>query len=358
VVVKTGPSESKGNILIVDDEPSICTVICDYLRLQGYNCASANAVDPALQILQTAYVDCILSDIKMPGKTGLDLLREVRTYWPEMAVILFTGNAEINTAVASMQEGAYDFILKPIQLKQVIHSITNALEKKRLKSEIRSYQKNLEKLVLERTSQIKDAMKALETSHLDTINRLCQAAEYRDDETGYHVLRISKYCEILAQGMGIGEEETWLLSKASPLHDIGKIGIPDSILLKPGKLTAEEFEVMKKHAEIGGEILKNANSRVLQVAETVAISHHEKWDGSGYPRGLKQEDIPLMGRITAVADVFDALTMKRCYKPPFSLEQSVGIITEGKGKHFDPRIVEVFHANLDQFVQVQKAYSE
>jgi putative two-component system response regulator len=342
--------DSKGNILIVDDEPSICTVICDYLRLQGYNCASANAVDSALQILQTVEgVDCILSDIKMPGKTGIDLLREVKTYWPEMAVILFTGNAEIHTAVASMQEGAYDFILKPIQLKQVIHSITNALEKKRMKLELKNYQKNLERLVEQRTNQIKDAMQMLEGSHLDTINRLCQAAEYRDDETGY---------EVMARGAGLNEEETWLLSKASPLHDIGKIGIPDSILLKPGRLTVDEFEIMKKHAEIGGQILKNANSRVLQVAETVAMSHHEKWDGSGYPRGLRGEEIPLMGRITAVADVFDALTMKRCYKPPFSLEQSIGIITEGKGKHFDPRMVDIFLANLDQFIAIQGEYSD
>ncbi len=351
--------ESKGNILIVDDEQSICTVICDYLRLQGYNCASANAVDAAIQILQTAEsVDCILSDIKMPGKTGIDLLREVKTYWPEMAVILFTGNAEIHTAVSSMQDGAYDFILKPIQLKQVINSITNALEKKRLKLEVRNYQRNLENLVLERTTQIKEAMLALEGSHLDTINRLCQAAEYRDDETGHHVLRISKYCEVLARGIGFSEEDNWLLSKASPLHDIGKIGIPDSILLKPGRLTADEFEIMKKHAEIGGQILKNATSKVLQVAETVAISHHEKWDGSGYPKGLRGEQIPLMGRITAVADVFDALTMKRCYKPPFTLETSVNIITDGRGKHFDPRIVDIFIAHLPEFVAIQKDYAE
>ncbi len=350
--------QPKGSILIVDDEPSICTVICDYLRLQGYACASANAVDPALEFLREKYVDCILSDIKMPGKSGLDLLREVRTYWPDMAVILFTGHAEVHMAVSSMQEGAYDFILKPIQLKQVAHSITNALEKKRLKKELRSYQKNLEKLVQDRTSQIQDAMHALESSHLDTINRLCHAAEYRDDETGYHVLRISKYCEILAQHLNLSKEDTWLISKASPLHDIGKIGIPDSILLKPGKLTAEEFDVMKKHTQIGGEILKNANSRVLQIAEEVALTHHERWDGSGYPNGLKGENIPLMGRITAVADVFDALTMKRCYKPAFSLEASVDIILEGRGGHFDPRIVDVFMEHLDEFSRVQKEYTD
>lgn len=350
--------EARGNILVVDDESSICDIICDYLRLQGYNCASVNGVDPAIDFLRGHFIDCILSDIKMPGKTGLELLRSVRTYYPEMAVILFTGNAEIQTAVRSMQEGASDFILKPIQLKQVNRSINSALEKKRLKRELSNYQKNLENLVMERTSQINDAMRALESSHIDTINRLCHAAEYRDDETGYHVLRISKYCEILAKGMGLGEEETWYLMKASPLHDIGKIGIPDSILLKPGKLSSEEFAVMKKHTEIGGEILKNANSKVLQVAEQVALSHHEKWNGTGYPRGLSGEAIPLMGRITAVADVFDALTMKRCYKPAFSLDTSVNIILEGRGAHFDPGIVDVFVSHLHDFVRIHREYSE
>ena len=351
--------ESKGSILIVDDEPSICTVICDYLRLQGYRCDSANEVDTALKILQAdRNIDCILSDIKMPGRSGIDLLREVKTYWPEMAVILFTGNAEIQTAVSSMQDGAYDFILKPIQLKQVIHSITNALEKKRLKNEVRNYQKNLENLVQERTVQIKETMSLLEVSHLDTINRLCQAAEYRDDETGYHVLRISKYCEVLAKGFGFSEADTWLLSKASPLHDIGKIGIPDSILLKPARLTAEEFEIMKKHAEIGGEILKNASSKVLQVAEMVAMTHHEKWDGSGYPNGLMGENIPIMGRITALADVFDALTMKRCYKPAFSIEDSAHIILEGRGKHFDPKIVEIFCDRMKEFTTIHQEFCD
>jgi putative two-component system response regulator len=351
-------SHSKGNILIVDDEPSICTVIGDYLRLQGYQCATAHEVDGAVSLLREHRVDCVLSDIRMPGRSGIDLLKEVQSQWPETAVILFTGNAEIPTAVASMQEGAYDFILKPIQLKQVVHSIGNALEKRRLKEEVRLYQQNLEQLVQERTGQIQEAMQALEVSNLDTINRLCYAAEFRDDETGFHVLRISRYCEVLARALGFSEEEVFLLGKASPLHDIGKIGIPDSILLKPGRLTREEFDVMKKHTEIGGQILKNADSKVLKVAQVVALSHHEKWDGNGYPNGLKGEDIPVMGRITAVADVFDALTMKRCYKPAFTLETSTNIINEGAGNHFDPKIVEAFNANLKEFISIQREYTD
>jgi putative two-component system response regulator len=257
-----------------------------------------------------------------------------------------------------MKEGAYDFITKPIQLKQLMRCISNALEKKRLRSELSNYQRNLEKLVQERTSQIQDAMRALEASHFDTINRLCHAAEYRDDETGLHVLRIGKYCELLSRELSLPEEEVFLLSKASPLHDVGKIGIPDQILLKPGKLTAEEFEIMKRHAEIGGEILKNANSKVIRAAETVARAHHEKWDGSGYPNGLKGEDIPIMGRIAAVADVFDALTMKRCYKPAFTWETSSNIINEGAGKHFDPKVVEAFNRRFRDFVNIHREYAE
>ncbi len=351
-------SDKKGNVLIVDDENSICTLISDYLQMNGFNCAVANAVEQALGILEKIPIDCILSDIKMPNRTGLDLLRSVRSSYGDKAFILFTGNAEINTAVTSMQEGAYDFLLKPIQLKQLLVSITNALEKKRLRDEIENYQKNLERLVEQRTAQINQAMKALEVSHLDTINRLCQAAEYRDDETGYHVLRISKYCEILARGLNMSDEETWLLTKASPLHDIGKIGIPDSVLLKPGRLTVEEFEVMKRHATIGGAILRNATSKVSRVAEQVALTHHEKWNGSGYPNQLKGEEIPLMGRVTAVADVFDALTMKRCYKPAFSIEKSAEIINEGNGNHFDPKVIEIFNSNFEEMVRVKHEYTD
>jgi putative two-component system response regulator len=201
-------------------------------------------------------------------------------------------------------------------------------------------------------------MRALEDSHTDTINRLCHAAEYRDDETGFHVMRISKYCEILARELKLSEDDVFLLGKASPLHDIGKIGIPDNILLKQGKLTSVEFDLMKRHAEIGGEILKNAKSRVLRVAEVVACTHHEKWDGSGYPKGLKGKNIPIMGRITALADVFDALTMKRCYKPAFTLETSANIITQGSGGHFDPDVVNAFSRRFRDFINVHKEYAD
>jgi putative two-component system response regulator len=351
-------SATKGNILIVDDEESICDIISDYLQLRGFCCLTSNSVDGALKILNSTKIDCILSDIKMPGRSGLDLLKLVSSKWPDLAVILITGHGEINTAVTAMQEGAYDFILKPIQLEHVTKSVLNALEKQKLKEELKNYQKNLEELVEKRTEQINETLKALKSSHLETIHILANAAEYRDDETGSHVLRISKYCEILARWMRLKKEHVWMITKASPLHDIGKIGIPDSILLKPAPLTSAEFEIMKTHPVIGKEILKNAKSNLLKIAEQIAYSHHEKWDGSGYPLSLSEEQIPLSGRITALADVFDALTMKRCYKPAFSLEKSIEIMREGKGSHFDPEIMDAFLDSLESINEVYNIYKD
>ncbi len=348
----------KSTILIVDDEESICDIISDYLELRDFTCLTANSVDEAVAALKQTEVDCVVSDIKMPGQSGLDLLKIIMNEWPDLAVILITGHGEINTAVTAMQDGAYDFILKPIQLEHITKSVLNALEKKKLKQELQNYQKNLEELVEKRTTQINGTLKALKSSHLETINILANAAEFRDDETGSHVLRISKYCEIIARGMNLSKEQVWMITKASPLHDIGKIGIPDSILLKPAPLTSAEFEIMKTHAGIGKEILKNTKSNLLKIAEQIAHYHHEKWDGTGYPEGLKSEEIPIPGRITAIADVFDALTMKRCYKPAFSVEKSVDIMQEGKGSHFDPNLVDIFLEHLGEIKAIYETYKD
>ncbi|MBI5369179.1 MAG: HD domain-containing protein [Planctomycetes bacterium] len=201
------------------------------------------------------------------------------------------------------------------------------------------------------TQELKDA-------YLDTITRLSVAAEYRDDDTATHLQRMSLYAQIVAETLGFSQEESERLRYAAIMHDVGKIGVPDAILLKPGKLSPEEFEEMKKHTVIGAKILGKAQSDILRLSETIALTHHEKWDGTGYPRKLAGEAIPLPGRITAVADVFDALTSRRCYKPPFSSEQAISIIREGSGKHFDPRVVEAFLASLDAVLKVKAQYSE
>lgn len=336
-------------ILVVDDENAICQVIQDYLTLRRFEVSTAGNFDDAVAQLATANFDILLSDIRMPGKSGTDLLRHVRRHHPNTATILFTGYADIGIAVSSMQEGAYDFILKPIHLEQVHMSIHNALEKRALKEEVRRYQRGLEELVEKRTKELREALRLVEAANLDTVTRLSRAAEMRDDETGNHVLRIRSYSAALAREMGMSGDEVGKLYVASSMHDVGKIGIPDHILLKPGRLDVEELATMKTHSLIGARILADAESPMLQVAQVVARSHHEKWDGSGYPDGLKGDAIPLEGRIVALADVWDALTTRRCYKPAFSLESSKDIIFKSSGTHFDPDVVSAFRRVQEEF---------
>ena len=225
------------------------------------------------------------------------------------------------------------------------------------------FEKHYENLLLSLASQaaiaIKNAMltQELKEAYLDTIFRLSVAAEYKDDDTAVHIHRMSRYSAILAEGLGLSAAEVESIRYASPMHDIGKLGVPDSILMKPGKLTPAEFKEMQNHTVFGAKILENAKAELLKVSESIAFTHHEKWDGSGYPRGLKGESIPLSGRIVALADVFDALTTKRVYKPAFSLEESMKIIKEGTGRHFDPKIVQAFNNSIEKILAVKAQFS-
>jgi putative two-component system response regulator len=336
-------------ILVVDDEYAICQVIQDYLTLRKFSVSTASNFEEAVVQLGSREYDVLLSDIRMPGKSGTDLLRHARRHHPRLATILFTGYADIGLAVSSMQEGAYDFILKPIHLEQVHMSIHNALEKRALKEEVRRYQKGLEELVEKRTQELREALRLVEAANLDTVTRLSRAAEMRDDETGNHVLRIRAYTAALARELNLAPDEVNHLYVASSMHDIGKIGIPDHILLKPGRLDQQELEVMKGHAAIGAKILSDADSPMLRIAQVVARSHHEKWDGSGYPDHLAGEKISMYGRIVALADVWDALTTRRCYKPAFTLHASTDIILNSSGGHFDPDVVAAFRRAQDEF---------
>ena len=345
-------------ILVVDDEFAICQVIQDYLGLRKFDVVVASNYEEACAQLARKEFDILLSDIRMPGKSGTDLLRYVRRHYPKIASILFTGYADIGLAVSSMQEGAYDFILKPIHLEQVHMSILNALEKRSLKDEVRRYQKGLEELVERRTRELRETLKRLEAANVDTVTRLSRAAEMRDDETGNHVLRMRSYSAALARQLGFAPEIVDDLYVASSMHDIGKIGVPDHILLKPGKLDPDELVIMRRHAEIGDKILSDADSPMLKIAQTVARSHHEKWDGTGYPDRLSGEQIPIFGRIVALADVWDALTTRRCYKPAFGLEASTSMIYEASGTHFDPAIVDAFRKAHDEFQYILSEFQD
>jgi len=345
-------------ILVVDDEFAICQVIQDYLSLRKFDVSTASNYDEACAVLALKNFDILLSDIRMPGKSGTDLLRYVRRHHPRIATVLFTGYADIGLAVSSMQEGAYDFILKPIHLEQVHMSIHNALEKRALKDEVRRYQKGLEELVEKRTKELREALHKVEAANLDTVTRLSRAAEMRDDETGNHVLRIRSYSAALARELKLAPDEIDNLYVASSMHDIGKIGIPDQVLLKPGKLNVDELMIMRRHSEIGAKILSDADSPMLRIAQVVARSHHEKWDGSGYPDCLLKEKIPIYGRIVALADVWDALTTRRCYKPAFGLQASTEIIVKSSGTHFDPEVVEAFRRAHEEFQFILSEFQE
>lgn len=226
-----------------------------------------------------------------------------------------------------------------------------------------AFDKHFENLLLSLASQaaiaIRNALltQELKEAYLDTIERLSIAAEYKDDDTSVHIRRMSRYSAILAEGLGLSIHEVENIRYASPMHDIGKLGVPDSILMKPGKLTPAEFKEMQNHTIFGGKILENAKAELLKVSEEIAMTHHEKWDGSGYPRGLKGDSIPLTGRIVALADVFDALTTKRCYKPAFPLEESLRIIREGTGRHFDPNVIQAFNNNIERILAVKAQFS-
>jgi len=222
---------------------------------------------------------------------------------------------------------------------------------------MRDYQGELEIEVAKRTQELQSAFQEIKATSLETIYRLSRAAEYKDEETGAHIMRMSHYSAAVAREIGLPEDEAESILYAAPMHDIGKIGIPDRILLKPGKLDQDEWEIMKQHTAIGGRILERSSAVYIKLGETIALTHHEKWDGTGYPHGLRGEEIPIAGRITAIADVFDALTSKRPYKEPFSIEKSFSIIQEGRGTHFDPQVVDAFFSITAEILAIKERFS-
>lgn len=342
--------DKKKSILIVDDEDHNRILLKESLFGYDYNIIFAVNGEDALQKVQENLPDIILLDINMPRVDGFGVLQKLKEdentkYIP---VIMVTALADINSRIKAKDLGADDFINKPFNIIEVQVRVRNLLKVKEYYDFLKDTNVILEEKVKIRTAQ-------LHQSNLDTLYRLSLAAEYRDDGTGMHALRIGNYSEIIAKGLGMSDEDIEVIKYSSPMHDIGKIGIPDNILLKPAKLTKEEFEIIKTHTIIGKEILSNSISKYIQIAEEIAISHHEKYDGSGYPNNLKAEEIPIAGRIVAICDVFDALVSKRVYKDAFSIDKALEIIKESSGNHFDPDIVEIFLENIDYIIKVKEA---
>ncbi len=352
-------------ILVVDDEKPICSMLGQWLKHEGYEPTTAFCGEEAIELLPSNDFALMISDINMPGMSGVELLSKAKTISPDMAVLMATGVSDREVAIHTMELGACGYVIKPFEFNEMIINISNALHLRALEIENKAHRDKLEELVEIRTEELETTIRQLRNTEIElhasreeTIQRLSMAAEFRDDDTAKHTVRMSYYCEILAKKSMMSDHYCSLVRTASPMHDVGKIGVPDSILLKKGSLTIEEFEVIKKHCEIGYNILVDSHSELLDIAAVIALNHHEKFDGTGYPNGLSGEDIPFEGRIAAISDVFDALTTDRIYKDAFPLEKALRIMKEGDGSHFDPEIFKIFINHLDEFLAVKEKFAD
>lgn len=336
---------NKGKILVVDDEEAIREVVSTMLEAQGFECATAANGRLAQAHLEEHVPDLVLSDMVMPEMDGIRLLDWVHHHDPDVPVIIVTAMHDIATALEAIRRGAYDYILKPFEKDQLFLSVRRALEHRRLVLENRKYQSDLERLVEERTGQLKGTLQQLEQSYDDTLEALGGALDLKDAETEGHCKRVTAFTIAIAKAMKVSPQSLPVIARAAFLHDIGKMAIPDSVLRKPGPLTEDEKTVMRTHCDIG----YNMVTRIpfLREAAQIVLAHQEYFDGTGYPRGLKGEQIPLGARIFAVADALDAMVSDRPYRKALSIEHARGEIKRCSGTQFDPKVVEVFLALPD-----------
>ena len=352
--------KDKPVILVVDDQAQNIELLEAYLVPQGYEIVKAANGEEALGKLSDNQIDLILLDVMMPGMDGFEVTRRVRQDNTHrlLPIILVTALRDTEDRVKGIEAGCDDFISKPVDKMELLARVRSLLKVKAYNDLMSNYQKELESEVTGRTEELKHALEKIKAASLETIYRLSMAAEYKDKETGAHIKRMSLYSAAVTRRMGLTESTIETILYAAPMHDLGKIGIPDLILMKPAKLDPREWEIMKQHTVIGAKILQGSDAEFIRLGETISLSHHEKWDGSGYPNSLKGIEIPITGRITAIADVFDALTSKRPYKEPFSVEKSLAIIREGRGSHFDPDVADAFFAIQDEILTIKKQYDD
>lgn len=361
-------------IMIVDDEPLNIRTARRYLSLAGYqNFVTTSDSAQALALLGLEDPDVVLLDIMMPKPDGLEILRQIRSlaHFGQLPVIILTAIDDTAIKAEALNLGATDFLYKPVDPNELVPRVRNALMLKAYHDHLRDHTRRLELEIRNRTAE-------LEQSRMAIIRCLARAAEYRDNETGRHAMRVGCYAGLIARELGLPEKQARLIELAAPLHDVGKIAVSDAILLKPGKLTPEEFEIMQNHCCIGKQIFESMNhdewhsyrdhaeagrdlmgmcgSPVLEMAASIALTHHERFDGTGYPLGVAGQDIPIEGRITSVADVFDALSTKRPYKAAFPLDRCFEILSEGRGTQFDPAVLDAFFARRQDALNIQLSY--
>jgi len=363
------------HVLFLDDEQSVLDSLRRTLRSERgqWDMTFVDRPSRALEILASHPFDAVISDLRMPEMNGLELLAQLQRqeHTKDIPVVILTGEADRALKREALDRGAADLLNKPVDRDDLIARVRSVLRLKAYQDELRSTNERLEEMVRERTQQ-------LVASRREIIWRLAKAAEYRDEETGHHVIRVACYSRAIARGLGADKEFVDTLFLAAPLHDVGKIAIPDAILRKPGRLESEEWQTMQTHAELGAEILgegmcvrslleelgfersgdvpQDTQNAILNMARTIAMTHHEKWDGGGYPQGLRGEEIPLESRIVAIADVYDALRSPRPYKKAFSEDEALNILAEGAGAHFDPSVYAAFIEVLADIREIEAAY--
>jgi putative nucleotidyltransferase with HDIG domain len=327
-------------VLIVDDELSTRKLLMTMLGEAGVPCKVAACAEEGRMALETEPVDAVLCDLQMPGISGMAFLAEVRQRYRHLAFLMMTGVDDIRVGIEAMKKGADDYLVKPLQIEIVLASLERALEKKRLEREVENYRQHLEEMVKERTGQLETALWKVERGYEDTLEALGAAIDLRDSETSGHSQRVTLYSTRIAKEMGVAEHELKTIAMGAWLHDIGKLAIPDAILLKPGALTEEEWIIMRSHAQLGFDLVKRI--AFLADAAEIILTHHERCDGGGYPRGLRTADIPIGARIFAVADTVDAMTSDRPYRSALSFEEAHDEIRRGSGSHYDSRVTDAF----------------
>jgi putative two-component system response regulator len=352
-------------VLVVHEEERLRRKSENLVRSAGYTCDGAASDSAARACLEKQEYNLVLLDIKMPGETGMELLTHLRGSYPELEVLMLTSKYDPLLAEAAVELGQCGYLVKPVRPNDLLVNISAALYRRDLEAETRRSRQRLEVTVRERTNELLNALMDVDQSDARAVAletgimlRLARVVEIRDEDSGRHLERMSRFCAILARELGLPAIQCERLETMSQLHDVGTVVIPDAILFKAAKLSDEEFKVVKGHAEAGYQMLIKSPSELVQGSAVIAWTHHERWDGTGYPRGLSGEDIPIEGRIVAIADVFDALTSHRIYRPAFSVIAAIEMIESEREHHFDPQVLDAFHAAVGELQVVRRRYAD